>query len=392
VPFIFYLAIISLFIYFSKKRKAETGYFEIRLQEAREKINILKDAITRNTNNKQSLVDKIERYHNLKGILVNLNQNLELQPIADNIVSISFSLVAKLRGVCLLHLIDSKDKVKLKLFKSKKQNQSLVIKTKEGDIFDLWVLRHTSPLLVEDSRKDFRFDLEKSGVSDTRQISSLISSPLVSEDDFLGILRLDNPQAYFYSQDDLRLLVTISDISAVALENGQLFQKTQELAIRDGLTSFYRKEYFLERLAQECKRCRLTNEKFSLLMLDIDYFKDYNDKFGHTAGDIVLKSLSQAIVGTLKGVNSLVGRFGGEEFCITLSLADKNKAHIIAEDLRLAIENKKVNLRRKESSITVSVGVATFITDADDEKQLIFKADRAMYEAKRQGRNKVVDA
>jgi diguanylate cyclase (GGDEF)-like protein len=278
---------------------------------------------------------------------------------------------------------------RLYLFKTKKEDLKLVIKAKEGDIFDLWVLRHTSPLLVEDIRRDFRFDLEKLKLQDLRPIASLISSPFISENRFLGILRMDNPQLNFYSQDDLRFLVTICDLGAVALENSELFQRTQDLAIHDELTSLYTKGYFLEHLKEECKRGIRQDTVFSLLMLDIDFFKNYNDKFGHTAGDIVLKKISSNIIESLKDQSAFIGRFGGEEFSVILPSLDKKKALDVASALREKIEKEKIILRRQETNVTVSVGVAAFPSDAASEDELIRLADRAMYEAKQKGRNRV---
>ena len=125
-------------------------------------------------------------------------------------------------------------------------------------------------------------------------------------------------------------MVSICDLGAVALENGELFKKTQDLAVHDGLTSLYTKGYFLERLKEEHKRSVRQNTQFSLLMLDIDHFKNYNDTFGHTAGDLVLRILSSAIINFFKDVKPTVSRFGGEEFCIILSQTNKEKAHAIA--------------------------------------------------------------
>lgn len=110
------------------------------------------------------------------------------------------------------------------------------------------------PLLIEDIKKDFRFDLEKIEAQHIRPVSSLISAPLISERKPMGILRLDNSSPSFYTQDDLRLLMAICDLGAVALENGQLFQRTKDLAIHDELTSLFTRTYFSERLKEECAR------------------------------------------------------------------------------------------------------------------------------------------
>jgi diguanylate cyclase (GGDEF)-like protein len=356
-------------------------------QAFQEKINILTAENSQELKNKVSLQEKIGRYGRLKNIIEEINQELTLNSIADSLVSISFSLISDNKGACILYLVDRQAQIGLSLFKTKKEDKKLIIKAKEGDIFDLWVLRRTSPLLIEDVKKDFRFDLDKLNLRDSRVLSSLISAPLMSEHRFLGILRLDSYLPNFYTQDDLRFLVTICDIGAVALENGELFQRTQDLAIHDSLTSLFTKGYFLERLKEEYRRSTRHNAVFSLLMLDIDYFKNYNDKFGHTAGDLVLKDLSQIALGSLKKFSPLVSRFGGEEFCIILPRTDKQQAKKIAEELREKIEKTEMVLRRQKTKITVSIGVASFPADARDEEELIFKADRAMYEAKQKGRN-----
>jgi diguanylate cyclase (GGDEF)-like protein len=127
-------------------------------------------------------------------------------------------------------------------------------------------------------------------------------------------------------------------------------------------------------------------------MVDIDHFKNYNDTFGHTAGDMVLRTLSAAIVDFFKDLSPIVSRFGGEEFCIILPAVDKKKAHASAEELRKKIEGTNITLRQKQTNITVSIGVSSFPVDTNDENDIIIKADKAMYEAKQKGRNRVVDA
>ena len=387
--FCFFSINLLIVIYLLKRKSRKKRQFEYHIQSLQEKSNILNDQNLHELKNKSSLEEKIKRYDSLKKIIEEINRNLVLESIADNLIAIAFSLAAGNKGTCVLYLVDSQTQLNLTLFKAKKEDKKLIIKAKEGDIFDLWVLRHTSPLLIEDIKKDFRFDLEKLKAQDKRPVSSLISSPLISENRFLGILRLDHPDPYFYSQDDLRFLVTICDLGAVAIENGELFKKTQDLATHDELTTLYTKGYFLERLKEEHKRSVRQNRPLSLLMLDIDYFKNYNDRFGHGAGDNVLKALSQDIVEGLKDYSPIISRFGGEEFCVILSGIDKKRAGIIADGLREKIEKTKIILRRQETNITVSIGVAGFPDDSKDESELIMKADKAMYEAKQKGRNRV---
>lgn len=165
------------------------------------------------------------------------------------------------------------------------------------------------------------------------------------------------------------------------------------MAIHDGLTGLYTKGYFIERLRDESKRAINQLKTVSLLMVDIDYFKKYNDEFGHTAGDIVLKNLGDCLLDFAKDYPPcLISRFGGEEFCVLLSGRDKHSAALIAQSLLEKIKNMKLILRRQEINITVSIGVASLPGDAVEEEDLIRAVDNAMYEAKNKGRNKVVVA
>jgi len=384
---IFYLVNLAITFYLLRKNSRRIYHLQIKVENTQEQINVLDIQHARAIKNQAALKEKIRRYNSLKNIIEEINHSLTLEAIAHSLSDIAFSSIAHHQGSCILYLVDPRTQT-LSLFKTKKEDHKLIIKAKEGDAFDLWVLRHSSPIIVEDVKKDFRFDPEKLKSEDVRGFSSLISAPLISENKFLGILRLDHPTTNFYSQDDLRFLVTVSDLGAVALENGELFQKTQDLAIHDGLTSLYTKGYFLERLKEECRRSQRHNTDFSLLMLDIDYFKSYNDKFGHTAGDIVLQKLSLDIANFLKESNPVISRFGGEEFCIILPRTDKEKAMATAEQLRSRIEKMRIILRRQETQVTVSIGVSSLPQDANDEDELIMKADQAMYAAKQKGRNK----
>lgn len=383
----FLINIIILFYLFRKhlNKKCSLRY---QVQQIQEKINILNSLKIHEQKNNSALIAKIKRYNSLRAVIEEINESFDLDAVATQLSTIAFSLIARDRGTCILYLVDNRTQ-KLNLFKAKKEDSGLIIKAKEGDIFDHWVMRHASPMLIEDVGKDFRFDAEKLKKQDPRPFSSLISSPFLSDHKFLGLLRLDNSEPCFYSQDDLRFLVAICDLGAVAIENSALFEETQALAIHDGLTSLFTKDYFLGRLKEECIRGTQVAGKFSLLMLDIDFFKNYNDKFGHAAGDIVLKSLSRIINEPLKDLKPIVSRFGGEEFCIILPGTDKKRGSALAVKLCKTIEKEKIILRRIQTHITVSIGLASFPDDSKDPDDLIRKADSCLYEAKRKGRNRV---
>jgi len=363
-------------------------HFKSCAENFQESINILDAENKKGQECSLALKLKITRYDNLKKLIEELNDSLKLDTVIRVLSSTVYSLISNNSGVALFYLVDNQYQ-KLNLVYSVKDISDMVILSKEGDIFDQWVLRHSSQLIIENLRNDFRFDYDSIDAGDKRPIASLISSPLVSNNSLMGLLRLENKNAGFFNQDDLRFLALVADLGAVALENSILFQKTQDLAIHDDLTSMYTRSYFIDRLKDESRRCLRLDQHLSLMMIDIDFFKQYNDKFGHIMGDLVLKKMGALLKDYLKEYNPLLCRFGGEEFLVMLSGIDKNKAFEVAEGLRNRIEEEKVVLRRQDTHITVSIGIASLPLDTKDEDELVQKADKAMYAAKEKGRNRV---
>jgi len=384
----FSLSNIFIFACFFKRYFAKILLIQSAVQHDQEEINIIDVESKKNQTYNLALKSKIIRYDNLKKIIEDLNHSLKLEIVIGVLSSTVYALISKSTGVALFYLVNKQDQ-KLNLVYSIKDDRDLVILSKEGDIFDQWVLRHSSPLLIENLKNDFRFDADNLNASKTRSILSMISSPLISHNSLLGLLRLESKRAGFFNQDDLRFLSLVSDLGAVALENSLLFQKTQDLAIHDDLTALYTRGYFIDRLKNEARRVQRRDQHLSLMMIDIDFFKQYNDKFGHIMGDLVLKKLGILLKNAFQGLTYLVCRFGGEEFLIMLSGIDKQRSLIIAEELRRRIQDEKIVLRRQNTFITVSIGVASLPRDTKDEAELVQKADRAMYLAKEKGRNRV---
>lgn len=162
------------------------------------------------------------------------------------------------------------------------------------------------------------------------------------------------------------------------------------LAITDGLTGLYNHRHFYDRLEEEMERAIRYRRPLSLMIMDLDNFKHYNDSQGHLAGDGVLKGVARCISSSLREVD-IVARYGGEEFAIILPEIDGAGASTLAERVRGAVEAHP--FRQKEvqpgGSITISIGIATYPHDTDDFRELIDMADRALYVAKEGGRNRV---
>ena len=376
-------------VYLVNRHLYSARLFHLKTENFREEINTLTERIRHQKDIHASLKQKVIYYNTLREITKKI-QNLSLEEMSQQLLDYAFYLLGRNKGFCLLYLVDS-SRQRLKLFLSRKENKNLVVKQKEGDIFDHWVVRHNTSLLVEDAKIDFRFDLDKIAPKLRRPVLSVISAPLRVEQKFLGILRLDSSSPHFYSQDDLRFLNTICSVGALGLENALLFQHTQELAIRDSLTSLFTKKYYLDRLNEQMQRVKGESPKgLTVLMIDIDNFKNYNDRYGHIAGDIVLKRLGHLFLEFFSQISgAFVCRFGGEEFSVFFPDIQKKESKRFCEELRRKVVSRRFILRREKTQVTISIGMAVFSPNINNAHDLIFKADAALYRAKQKGRNQV---
>jgi two-component system, cell cycle response regulator len=166
-------------------------------------------------------------------------------------------------------------------------------------------------------------------------------------------------------------------------------QKMVDAALHDGLTKAYNKRYFLDRLPTEVAFARRHGAPLSLLMIDVDHFKQVNDRWGHPAGDHVLATLAHAVAGALR-TEDLFARYGGEEFSILCRGVTLENASILAQRLRALVESSVFEFQGQRIPITVSIGIASSSNEPDAATRLIAAADAALYDAKRNGRNRVV--
>jgi len=167
----------------------------------------------------------------------------------------------------------------------------------------------------------------------------------------------------------------------------KLYERIQHLAITDWLTGAYVRRHFVERLQEESSRSERFNLTYSVLMMDIDNFKQFNDRYGHLVGDAVLRQVIDLVRSLVREVD-LVGRYGGEEFVILLPETKKEAAIATAERIRMSIFDYRIKAYDEELSASVSIGVANFPEDETTGWGLVEGADKALYEAKRQGKNR----
>ncbi|MEK6673066.1 MAG: sensor domain-containing diguanylate cyclase [Nitrospirota bacterium] len=230
------------------------------------------------------------------------------------------------------------------------------------------------------------------GLTDSQSLSirNLLIVPLILRDEIIGEIALINRTGGGeFTDDDEDLLLTLGFHSSFALEKARMHQEAMKLATTDGLTGLNNHRTFQERLEVEIARSKRFDHKLSLLMIDIDYFKKFNDNYGHCVGDEVLRRVACLLAESTRNID-FAARYGGEEFVLILPETTNEGAILTAERIRGAIAKRKMSIDGKDLSVTVSIGAASFPEDATDREMLIERADNALYSAKKSGRNRVV--
>lgn len=209
-----------------------------------------------------------------------------------------------------------------------------------------------------------------------------------------GVLFLGKINEIF-SEEDFRLIETFADILSRQIEiinihtrEKELRMIAEQLSVTDTLTKIYNTRYFNIKFENEFKKSKSTNAPFSLLIIDIDFFKKFNDIYGHKTGDAVLEKIAEIIKINIRQDFDTVARYGGEEFCVILPGIAKEALTIIAERIRTNIENCKLQTNHGDLSITVSIGGTIFSNNFNSPKDMFKTADKALYQSKQTGRNK----
>jgi diguanylate cyclase (GGDEF)-like protein len=224
--------------------------------------------------------------------------------------------------------------------------------------------------------------------------NSFISFPISIGGRKVGVLNVtDKTGGGCYDEIDLDLLETIAPQMALALDRAEWHEKAEQfqlISITDPLTGMLNRRYLEERLAEELKRSKRQDYAMSFMMIDIDDFKHYNDRNGHQAGDLALEMTAQCLKSALRGAD-VASRYGGEEFCILLPQTGLAEAVAIAERIKRRIERTRFPHGKTQplGAVTISIGVSAFSPEIETPEAIIGDADRALYLAKHQGKNRV---
>ncbi len=258
-------------------------------------------------------------------------------------------------------------------------------------------IRSRQEIIINDLEEDVSPEEANSDMLVTNGIPprSLIFCPLILAGEIVGVMTVQSYRPNAYSHNNIETVKAMASFIAVALNNsrisGELVQKANELELlskTDPLTGIYNRRYIIEKMEEERARFRRYGKPFSLIILDIDFFKRVNDNLGHDCGDYVLAEVARLLRQTLREQDCLA-RWGGEEFLILLPETDAAGSEVLAERLRAGVEERDFAYNGKRVSITLTMGICQF-GEGITIDEAIRKADNALYEGKNQGRNCVV--
>ncbi|MGC9365749.1 MAG: sensor domain-containing diguanylate cyclase [bacterium] len=344
-----------------------------------------------------NLKSKLYRADLINSVTRILNSTLDIDEVLNKIVELTVDLTSAYSGS--IFLLDQEGNITHQVLSKQYVSQDIqnqILKKIMSYGLAGWVYKSQEPALVNDTRKDIRWlDVKKhdnsvnvSGINKSKkEIRSAICMPIIRRNIVLGIFTLHHTSPEHFTDDDLDLLKQITDQSSLSIENARLFGQVQQMAITDYLTGLYNRRLFFTLAEQEFFKSKRFQEPLSLLIMDIDHFKQVNDNYGHDCGDQVLQVVSRLMKKLIRR-SDVLARYGGEEFIILMPKTELSGAYKLAERIRVQIENYEMKDKSKGSfNITVSLGVACADGHVESLPYLVTNADQALYRAKKKGRN-----
>ncbi len=335
---------------------------------------------------KEALDQTLHNLSLLYGIGKAMNYINDLKKLLQYILKQAIEIAAAEKGSLMLYDIES-DRLYIRVLagmgdtdcQDRVNNNEIECRSfKPGEGVAGRVYANSMPMIVNNIREDNLFI-----ASDTSFVRSIACIPMVVHNDVIGVINVTNKQnGKEFNNQDIKMLNAVADQAAAAVNKAQLW----DLAVTDSLTGLYVRRYFLVKLNEEIHRAERNKKIISVILADLDNFKEINDTYGHNAGDRALEAISHYLQKNIRNVDA-IARYGGEEFVMLIPDADKDTAFRLAERLRKGLDKAKLE---NMPPITVSFGIATFPADGRDVEDLIKKADAAMYAAKQTGRNKSV--
>ena len=336
----------------------------------------------------ESLKERFFELYLLYTLSKNLNLSLQLNSLFDKTINLLKDSL-KIDDFCFM-LIDEECN-ELKIWKANNVTYEAAkdITFKIGEGISGIVAQTGESILIQDVSKDERFLYYKGKLPD---IGSFMSIPLrLSDGRIIGVLNIHKREVNAFHKNDKILFNAIANNVANAIDRAKIHEKVQKESMFDYLTRLHTRKYFIESSHREHSKAERYGGIFSIIMIDIDHFKYFNDTYGHLLGDEALKKVASLLkVNVRQG--DVVSRYGGEEFAMLLPGTDKDGATLSAEKLRTMVEEElALEIGSSSEKITITVGVASYPEDGKTVEEIIAMADQFLYIGKEIGRNRVVN-
>ncbi len=353
----------------AKVIQAEQAISQIRADQARAALinnvsNEIRQSLKEADQIMETLVESLRVYFGLALCVVSL-YDLQTQAFVKSKTAVDLRLVKDLAGAT-----------------GEASNQSNIGEELFVRMLDELELGKTISL----SKNELSEKLAGSNVQLPSYFKSVTLVPLVHAKKFKAALcMVSSTRERAVPKSDMKMVADLADRVAVVVSHAELFGQVEKQAVTDPMTGLYNRRYFEEQLTKEIDRYQRFRHTFSLIIVDLDFLKKINDKFGHNSGDLAIKHIANVLRRNVRDVDT-VGRFGGEEFVVLLPETDYQHGRMVSERICQAIREEPLE---EIGVITASLGLATFPHDAEDREKLFELADKALFLAKDQGRNRV---
>jgi len=353
----------------------------------------------------ESLKRKVQAQELLMEAAHQLGGTLKRESVVERLVALLQEKLNWPQFAVFLMETHSQDKPILKLAASFGLNKEMLpsnLRIEVGEGVCGLVAQTGAPAIITNLEKEQRFTIWENAhrlnnQPETKRSGSLMAVPMIHKGRVTGVFLFLHPQPNIFDSDDISLISALGAQTALAIVNAELYETTLELATIDPLTGVMNRRAMVRQIEYELARAQRFGTPMSLLLVDVDHFKAYNDRMGHVLGDEALKAIASALKDNIRKVDS-IARFGGEEFCVILPQADEQAVREVAQKLCAAIRGIKLRGVEKQElgHLSVSIGVTVVmgqaeVADADHiVMDLIAAADQALYDAKRLGRDRYV--
>jgi diguanylate cyclase (GGDEF)-like protein/PAS domain S-box-containing protein len=339
------------------------------------------------------VAEEISRYHSRQTELLlkigsTVGQSLNLKDVIENFLD-SLSQMIQERPVAFFFLpadSDSLDLISHRGFSEEFVKRMSRIKLGKGFIGRVAITGLS--LVLNPTYYDPRFD---PAILERDNLWSLCSVPIFARDKIKGVICVGSRSQQQAPDEETQLFELIASQIGIAIDNALLYEKTVEMAFTDGLTGLYNRRYLLEEMERELSRANRDQTPFSVVSMDIDNLKMVNDRWGHNYGDSLIKAFGE-IIQRVSRKTDIAARTGGDEFAILTAGCDQAQAAVLAQRIWTEANASKLEIKGEVLHLSVSIGIAGFPAHGTTIEEVLGKADKAMYDAKNAGKNRIVPA